>query len=186
MSALTNANVKKIPHPDDVPVPRFSRSSTQAINAYVNGLVGSHEINKEFKISLKDGWDEDYVQNGLDCKENHLTNKDTPYGRQTMEPRFPLADLAVTMPTRPPVAPRALGIDVTQRVLAPEIRSLEEEHKVKDVVIAQLVRDHQAARAENKALRERVAYLERLVHLLTNVVDSFCALFHVQNPTETA
>ena len=46
---------------------------------------------------------------------------------------------------------------VAQRVLAPEIRLVEEEHKIKDIVIAQLVRDHQAARAENKALREKVA-----------------------------
>ena len=169
MSALTNANVNKIPHPDEVPVPRFSRSSTQAINAYVNGLVDSTEINSKGQLSLK---------------ENRLT--DTPYGRQTMEPRIPLADLAVTLPTKPPVAPRAPGIDVTQRVLAPEIYSLEEEHKIKDIVIAQLVRDHQAAREENKALRAKVAYLERLVHLLTNVIDSFCELFHVQNPTEAA
>tara|TARA_B100000902_G_scaffold267201_1_gene253230 strand:- start:134 stop:649 length:516 start_codon:yes stop_codon:yes gene_type:complete len=171
MSALTNANVNGLPHPDDVIVPRFSRSSTQAINAYVNGLVDSTEINSKGQLSLK---------------ENRLTNKDTPYGRQTMEPRFPLADLAVTLPTKPPAAPRAPGIDVTQRVLAPEIRSLEEEHKIKDVVIAQLVRDHQAAREENRALRAKVAYLERLAQLLTNVIDSFCELFHVQNPTESA
>ncbi len=172
MSALTAANdANRVPHPDDVIVPRFSRSSTQAINAYLDGLVDSTEINEKGQLSLK---------------ENRLTNKDTPYGRQTMEPRFPLADLAVTLPTKPPVAPRAPGIDVTQRVLAPEIHSLEEEHKIKDIVIAQLVRDHQAAREENKALRAKVAYLEKLAQLLTNVIDSFCELFHVQNPTEAA
>ena len=78
MSALTNYNAKRIPHPDDVPVPRFSRSSTQAINVYLDGLVGSHEINKEFKISLKKGWNAQDALDGLDCKENRLTNKDTP------------------------------------------------------------------------------------------------------------
>ena len=169
MSSRANTNANRVPHPDDVPVPRFSRSSTQAINAYLDGLVDSTEINSKGQLSLK---------------ENRLT--DTPYGRQTMEPRFPLADLAVTLPTKPPVAPRAPGIDVTQRVLAPEIHSLEEEHKIKDIVIAQLVRDHQAAREENKALRAKVAYLEKLARLLTNVIDSFCELFHVQNPTEAA
>lgn len=171
MSALAAANdANRVPHPDDIIVPRFSRSSTQAINAYLGGLVDSTEINEKGQLSLK---------------ENRLT--DTPYGRQTMEPRFPLADLTAPPPAKPPaIAPPSPGVDVTQRVLAPEIRTLEEEHKLKDVVIAQLVRDHQAARAENKALREKVAYLERLVHLLTNVVDSFCALFHVRNPIETA
>ena len=171
MCALAAANdANRVPHPDDVIVPRFSRSSTQAINAYLGGLVDSTEINEKGQLSLK---------------ENRLT--DTPYGRQTMEPRFPLADLTAPPPVKPPApAFPPPGVDVTKRVLAPEIRSLEEEHKLKDIVIAQLVRDHQAARAENKALREKVAYLERLVHLLTNVVDSFCALFHVQNPTETA
>ena len=171
MSALTNANVNRLQHPDDVIVPRFSRSSTQAINAYVNGLVDSTEINSKGQLSLK---------------ENRLT--DTPYGRQTMEPRVPLADLTATPPIKPPAValPHSPGVDVTLRVLAPEIRSLEEEHKLKDIVIVQLVRDHQAAREENKALRAKVAYLDRLVHLLTNVIDSFCALFHVQNPTESA
>jgi len=160
-----------VPHPDDVIVPRFSRSSTQAINAYVNGLIDSTEINSKGQLSLK---------------ENRLT--DTPYGRQTMEPRVPLADLTAPPPAKPPAIapPYSPGIDVTQRVLSPEIQLLEEEHKLKDIVIVQLVRDHQAAREENKALRAKVAYLDRLVHLLTNVVDSFCALFHVQNPTETA
>jgi|SaaInlV_125m_DNA_1040241.scaffolds.fasta_scaffold09435_4 hypothetical protein len=186
MSALTNPNVKRIPHPDEVIVPRHSRSSTQIGKAYLEGLLGSHEINKDGKLSLKDGWDEDFVQNGTILKENRLTNKDTPYGRQTMERRAPLADLAVTLPTKPPVAPRAPGIDVTQRVLSPEIHSLEEEHKLKDVVIAQLVRDHQAAREENKALRAKVAYLEKLARLLTNVIDSFCELFHVRNPIDAA
>jgi len=173
MSALADANNdKRVPHPDDIIVPRFSRSSTQAINAYLGGLVDSTEINEKGQLSLK---------------ENRLTNKDTPYGRQTMEQRAPLADLTAPPPTKPPApAPAPPGVDVTLRVLAPEIWSLEEEHKLKDVVIAQLVRDHQAARAENRALREKVAYLERLVHLLTNVVDSFCALFHVRNPTEAA
>jgi hypothetical protein len=171
MSALTDASVDRPPHPDDVIVPRFSRSSTQAINAYVNGLVDSTEINSKGQLSLK---------------ENRLTNKDTPYGRQTMEPRLPLADLAVTLPVKPPVASRAPGIDVTQRVLAPEIHSLEEEHKLKDVVIAQLVRDHHAAREENRALRAKVEYLEKLARLLTNVIDSFCELFHVRNPIDAA
>ena len=170
MSSRANTDANRVPHPDDVIVPRFSRSCTQVGKAYLEGLIDSTEINEKFQLSLK---------------ENRLT--DTPYGRQTMEPRFPLADLTAPPPAKPPaVAPPSPSVDVTQRVLAPEIRALEEEHKIKDIVIAQLVRDHQAARAENRALREKVAYLERLVHLLTNVVDSFCALFHVQNPTETA
>lgn len=176
MSSAANAN--RLPHPDEIPVPRFSHSGTQIINAYLDGLVDSKEINSKGQLSFKEN-----------CPTTTTTTTDTPYGRQTMEPRFPLADLVASTPGKPLCAPRVLpspGVDVTQRVLAPEIRSLEKEHEIKDAVIAQLVRDHQDARDQNRALREKVVYLERLVHLLTNVVDSFCALFHVRNPTEVA
>jgi hypothetical protein len=169
MSAQPDADAKRVPNPDEVVVPRFSRSGTQVGKAYLDGLVDSEDFNSKGQLSFK---------------ENRPT--DTPYGRQTMEPRFPLADLIAAPPAKPPSAPRPSATDVTQRALAPEIASLEGEHRVKDAVIARLVRDNAAAREENKALRAKVAYLEKLARLLTNVIDSFCELFHVQNPTKVA